>query len=468
MARVKRRSKSPPDTVVTLYARHAPFGARPNRGGGWPGHCLPGRLLERAGQLHAWRNDDHCLQQYRTRLTGRLPSIMTAWALLLAAGSGSRMGTAIDRPKQFLQWRARPLYWHSAMTFSRSACIDGIVFVFPQTELETEKERIAELAQEDSFGLPWLVSAGGVRRQDSCKNGLALVPMTVERVLVHDAARPFMSAALARRVCDAVSSELPCIVPAVPVTDTTRQLKLDGSWLVERTLERQSLVACQTPQGFWAEALRKAISEYGYLDVTDEAALMEKLGHKVGIVCGEAENTKITNTGDLKLLHEEQMPRLPCNGFGYDVHRYGPGRKLILGGVLIPGSWQVQAHSDGDVLLHALMDALLGMAAQGDIGRHFPDTDPMLDGISSPVLLDRVLEMLAVAKIEICHADLTVVAQKPRLAPYAEEIHRNVARLLGLNISQVNFKATTEEKLGFTGNCEGIKAYALTSGLRKA
>jgi len=392
---------------------------------------------------------------------------MSTWAIILAAGSGSRMASVTSGvAKQFLQWRGRPLYWHSAMTFSASACVDGIVFVFPEALAEDENERIAKLALQDSLGLPWLVIRGGQRRQDSCRNGLSRVPLLVKHVLVHDAARPFFKASLARRVNESISSELPCVVPAIPVTDTIKLT--NGGRIVEKTLPRKELAACQTPQGFLASSLRRAIMESGNLDVTDEAALMEKLGYPVGIIPGDAENIKITNANDLKLLADTPKTYLPCNGFGYDVHRFGSGRPLILGGTRIPGNYEVVAHSDGDVMLHALMDALLGMAALGDIGQHFPDSDMQYEGISSSVLLDRVVEMLETANVRICHADLTVVAQKPRLAPFAEEIRRNVARLLGLSVNSVNFKATTEEKMGFTGRGDGIKAYALASGLKEA
>lgn len=390
---------------------------------------------------------------------------MPAWAVILAAGSGTRIGEATaGLPKQFLDWSGRPLYWHSAMTFSKSACVEGIVFVFPEITLEREQERIAKLALSDSFGLQWLATAGGPRRQDSCRNGVGMIPMHVQQLLVHDAARPFMKAALARRVCSAVSAAAPCVVPAMPVTDTIKLVNCEN--LVEKTLPRAQLVACQTPQGFWAPALRRALDRIGDVDVTDEASLMEVLGYPVDIVPGDVGNVKITNPEDLKLLGDASGQLLPCNGFGYDVHRFGVGRPLIVGGVRIPGSYEVVAHSDGDVLLHALMDAILGMASLGDIGCHFPDNDVQFEGISSAVLLDRVMEMAMRAKVRLCHADLTVVAQRPRFAPHAGEIRRNVARLLALSENCVNFKATTEEKLGFTGNGDGIKAYALASGLK--
>lgn len=194
---------------------------------------------------------------------------------------------------------------------------------------------------------------------------------------------------------------------------------------------------------------------------------MEAHGHPVLVVPGEAANIKITHPEDLALL-EERSPVMPVPrvGMGYDVHRYGSGRPMKLGGIIIPNAPEVIAHSDGDVLLHALMDALLGCAALGDIGRLFPDADARFDNISSAVLLDDVLERFRDAGLTLCHVDLTVVAQTPKLAPHREEIRKNVARLLGLGTDSVNIKATTEEKLGFTGACEGIKAYAVATAFQ--
>lgn len=387
----------------------------------------------------------------------------SVWAIILAAGSGSRMGKQ-PVAKQFLSWRGRPLYWHSALTMSRSACVDGIVFVFPEGQCAVERERLKSLAWQDNLALPWHVAPGGARRQDSCRNGLASLPEHCRRVLIHDAARPFVSAALVRRVCDAISPEFPCIVPGVFVTDTIKLLAPGHTGLAERTLPRERLIACQTPQGFWTETLKAAHEQEA--DVTDDAMMLESMGQKVKIVPGEEGNRKITTQEDLRLLAMEPVSFVPITGMGYDVHRFGPGRPLRLGGVPIGGDWQVIAHSDGDVLLHALMDALLALAALGDIGRHFPDSDPALDGISSAVLLDKVLGWLREHRIRLSHADLTVVAQKPRLAPHGQAIKGNVARLLGLDAGSVNFKATTEEGLGFTGAVAGIKAYAVVSALK--
>ena len=390
------------------------------------------------------------------------------WALILAAGRGSRLAAAIGGlSKQFLCWRGVPLYWHAARTMSRSAVVDGVVFVFTPERCGAEEEILRALHARDDLGLPWLTTAGGALRQDSVRLGLAALPRETRYVLVHDAARPFLSPALTRRICEALRRGASAVVPGLPVTDT---IKLVDNGLVTATLPRARLAAVQTPQGFDLNLLRQAhrhAQEAG-LTVTDDAALMEAQGHDVHIVPGEAANMKITNPEDLALLAGSQtMPR-PCTGMGYDVHRYGPGRPLKLGGVPIPDGPEVVAHSDGDVLLHALMDALLGCAGLGDIGRHFPDNQARFEGISSAVLLDQVLEMLYGAGVTLCHADLTIVAQAPRLSPFREEIRKNVARLLGLDKAHVNLKATTEEGLGFTGRAEGIKAYAVVSALTGA
>lgn len=391
------------------------------------------------------------------------------WAVVLAAGSGSRLAAALQgRAKQFLPLDGAPLYWRSAEVFAQSGAVGGIVLVFPEAVREAEAARIAALPAGDDLGIPWLAVAGGPQRQDSVRLGLAAVPRSVRHVLIHDAARPFVSATLVRRICAALAEGAPAVIPGLAVTDTIKLVDAAAPGLVTETLPRHRLRAVQTPQGFDAALLREAHARAGDAAATDDAALMEALGHDVRIILGEAENVKITNPGDLALLRGPAPAAMPCNGMGYDVHRFGGDRPLRLGGVEITGAPGVLAHSDGDVLLHALMDAILGCASLGDIGQHFPDSDPALSGISSALLLDRLLELAQAAGLELCHVDMTLVAQKPRLAPWREEIRANVARLLGLRREQVNLKATTEEGLGFTGRGEGIKAWALVSAVRKA
>jgi 2-C-methyl-D-erythritol 4-phosphate cytidylyltransferase/2-C-methyl-D-erythritol 2,4-cyclodiphosphate synthase len=379
------------------------------------------------------------------------------------------------RPKQFLEHRGVPLYWHSARTFSRCARVAGIVFVFPEHCLAEEETRVRQLdgpapglvpgSASLSLGLPWKVACGGTLRQDSVFNALQALPANCDCVLVHDAARPFLSAALVIRLIDALEQGATGAIPGLPVTDTIKRVE-DGR--IAATLERETLCAVQTPQAFRLDALRAAHARArgeGWT-ATDDAGLLERLGHELRLVPGEAANRKITHPEDLDLLHRPQQ--LACGGYGYDVHRYGSGRPMKLGGVPIPNAPEIIAHSDGDVLLHALMDAILGCACRGDIGLLFPDSDPGLENINSAILLDEVLRIAAAAGVELVQADCTIIAQTPRIAPHSRAIRRNLARLLGLDEDHVNVKATTEEGLGFTGAREGVKAVVFVSALRAA
>lgn len=390
--------------------------------------------------------------------------VVSAWAIILAGGNGTRIKQAEnDLPKQFLKWQGMPLYWKSAEIFARCARIEGLIFVFPEQFLEKAEEEIKILNENNKLGLPWKIVAGGATRAESSRNAMRAVETNVKYVLVHDAARPFLKPALVWRILDALTEDTAGVVPVLPVSDTVKRVSDEG--YVLETVPRSSLVTAQTPQGFLADALRKA-QQADEISVTDDAMLLEKLGYCVKSVPGDYGNVKITVPEDLKML--EQGERLiQCVGFGYDAHRFGSGRCLKIGGISIPCDLEVIAHSDGDVLLHALSDAILGCVCLGDIGRYFPDSDPALEGISSAVIVDKVLDLALGAGLVLAHADLTVVAQRPKLAPFAEQIRKNVASLLQLPPNRVNFKATTEEKMGFTGKLEGIKAYAVVNGYLK-
>ena len=389
------------------------------------------------------------------------------WGVILAAGQGRRMAEATGgEAKQFLPYQGAPLWWHSARAMAASPLIHGLVFVFPEERLERARQEALELNAKESCGVPLRFAAGGERRQDSVRHALAALPDDCRTVLIHDGARPFLRTALVTRLADALrEGSVSGVIPGVSVTDTVKET--DARGFVTRTPERATLRAVQTPQAFELAALREAhkrADREGW-NVTDDASLMERVGSPVLVVEGDRDNVKITNPQDLALLAEHK-PSLPCCGYGYDVHAYGGNRPLMLGGVEIGGEYLIRAHSDGDVLLHALMDAVLGCFAGGDIGQLFPDNDPAFDNISSVVLLDQVLAKAAEAHVRLVHADLTVIAQKPKLAPRADAIRRNVARLLDLPLDHVAFKATTEEKLGFTGALQGIKAVALVTALR--
>lgn len=393
------------------------------------------------------------------------------WALVLAAGQGSRLASATGgMAKQFLEWEGAPLYWRSALVFARCARIRGVVFVFPEACLEQERARVQALAQAQPLAVDWKAVAGGKRRQDSVRLGLAALPAGCGTVLVHDAARPFLSAGLVNRVLDGLREDgCAACVPGLPVVDT---IKVVVEGRVTATPDREKLFAVQTPQGFALDALRAAHAraEEAQWTVTDDASLFELCGLPVRLVEGEVANCKITTPEDLRMLQSPQ-PLAPCTGYGYDVHRYAEegspsARAMKLGGVPIPGAPLVVAHSDGDVLLHALMDALLGCLGMGDIGSLFPDSDPAFENMNSAVLLDAVMERVHKAGLRLTHVDMTVIAQIPKVGPHREAIARNVARLLGMDLACINVKATTEEGLGFTGERRGIKAVALVTVLK--
>lgn len=341
--------------------------------------------------------------------------------------------------------------------------MEGVVLVFPAEGLEAWRKKTLDLHAAERLGLEIRIVPGGSRRQDSVSHGLNALPGICEVVIVHDAARPFFTPILTAALLEAIDHGSVAAIPGLVPSDTVKEV---GSGVVSRTLDRDSLVLVQTPQAFRRKELQDAHDRNPEQTVTDDAAMIEALGLDVVVVPGEAANRKLTHPEDLLMLKAEDPPptRTPCTGLGYDVHRFGGDRPLVLGGVPIPGDHRVFAHSDGDVLLHALTDAILGCLGAGDIGTHFPDSDPALAGMSSAVFLDRVMVMARRAGLVLTHADCTVVTQVPKIAPHAETIRANVANLLGLPRTRVNIKATTEEGLGFTGAKQGIKALVVVTG----
>lgn len=390
------------------------------------------------------------------------------WTIILAAGRGSRLAPATGGTrKQFLHHEGHPLYWRSVLTMSAIPELAGVVLVFPAQELDRRSAELETLKDIADPGVRILTVRGGDSRQDSVRMGLAALPRDCDRVLVHDSARPFFTPALVRSLLDGLTDEIGGVVPAIPVTDTIKQVESDH---VLGTLPRETLRAVQTPQLFPTALLRRVHDQALQDDwsVTDDAGMIERAGHGVRIVPGETSNLKITTPEDLRVLAPPAPQPLPCTGFGYDVHAYGGNRPMVLGGMPIAGAPFVKAHSDGDVLLHALCDAILGCLGQGDIGEHFPDNDDRFDNISSAILLSEVMDKARGQGLVISHVDLTIIAQTPRLTPHKAAIRGNVARLLELCDAQVNVKATTEEHLGFTGRKEGIKAVAVVTATRHA
>ena len=362
-------------------------------------------------------------------------------AVIVAAGSGTRMGT--DVPKQFLKIGGRTILETTVAVFEKNPYVDDILVLTGRDFVEFCEELCRPFEKVRSI-LP-----GGKERQDTVWEAVRRIPEG-ELVLIHDGVRPYVTDAVIEGVLAGAKSA-GAAVPAVASKDTVRQTEAEGG---SRTLDRKTLFQVQTPQGFASEILRKAY-EAAYRDAflgTDDAGLAERIGQTILLTEGDYANIKITT--------REDLPMEIRVGTGYDVHRLTEGRKLILGGVDIPYEKGLDGHSDADVIAHALMDALLGAAGLGDIGRHFPDTDPQYKGISSLKLLEIVNQRIHEAGYELGNADVTIIAQRPKLAGYISQMEENLAAVLGADIRQINVKATTTEKLGFTGRGEGIAAEA--------
>jgi 2-C-methyl-D-erythritol 4-phosphate cytidylyltransferase/2-C-methyl-D-erythritol 2,4-cyclodiphosphate synthase len=317
-------------------------------------------------------------------------------------------------------------------------------------------------AASRDFALPPPVF-GGATRQRSVLAGLtALETDAPEIVLVHDAARPFATPALLTRTITAGQAS-GAAVPGLPVSDTVKEV--DASGAVLRTVDRNTLRTVQTPQAFDFKRLlaahRKAAAA-GRNDFSDDAALMEWAGATVTIFEGESSNTKLTTPEDFARLREQSFTRLGDvrHAMGFDVHAFGPGDHVMIGGVRIPFDKALTGHSDADVVLHALVDALLGALADGDIGSHFPPSDPKWKGAASDQFLTFAVERVRARGGAIAHLDATVVCETPKIGPHREAIRARIAEIAGIDISRVSVKATTSERLGFTGRGEGIAAYA--------
>lgn len=374
---------------------------------------------------------------------------MSVWALIMAAGAGARMGLGFN--KALMPIDGIPMLQRSAEAFY--GIVDGIAVVTRAEDIKAVRE----------LSLRAMVVGGGVTRQQSVLRGLQALPEGAAYVLVHDAARPFVSKEVIQRCIASVKAH-GSGVASVPVSDTIKQVGDDN--IVIHTPPRASLRAAQTPQAFGVAALRSAIEllESRGETHTDDASAMEATGHMVMLVNGAPENRKITTQADLAWAEsftggrESPMTRI---GIGYDVHRLVAGRPLYLCGICVPSEKGLLGHSDADVALHALTDALLGAAAMGDIGRHFPDTDPAYKGIASSLLLTRTVQLLRDHGFVPQQLDLTIVAEKPKIAPYIPAMAQRVADLLCVPQANVNIKATTTEGLGFEGEGLGISAHAV-------
>ncbi len=378
------------------------------------------------------------------------------YAVVVAAGRGVRMGAAVN--KVLLPLCGEPVIRHAVRAFCEADEIDGVVVAASADE--TEQMRAALCGLEKVCA----IVPGGSTRQESVKNGLDALPKEARIALVHDGARPLISRELIAR-CIRQTEDCGSAVVCTPVTDT---VKVEKDGCVVRTLDRSQLRAVQTPQCFFAGELKAAYEAAARdgVSVTDDASVMEHAGHSVHLLESSEVNFKLTTPEDLRraedIIGERKfMQRLPRTGFGYDVHKLVSGRRLILCGKAIPWEKGLDGHSDADVAVHALMDALLGAACLGDIGRLYPDNDPAFEGADSMKLLADVLRRVKDAGYAVVHADVTIVAQKPKLMPYMDEMRRNLEN--AMPGAQVNVKATTTEHLGFEGRGEGISAQAVAT-----
>ncbi|MGE0038966.1 MAG: bifunctional 2-C-methyl-D-erythritol 4-phosphate cytidylyltransferase/2-C-methyl-D-erythritol 2,4-cyclodiphosphate synthase [Xanthobacteraceae bacterium] len=375
-------------------------------------------------------------------------------AIVVAAGRGLRAGG--DVPKQYRSLHGRPVIVPSLAAFVEH---DSVSLVQPVIHPDD-----AALFAAATAGLNLRPPvAGGATRQASVRAGLeALVTVEPDVVLIHDAARPFASSALIARAITA-TAETGAAIPAIAVADTVKTV--DTAGIVGGTLDRAQLRLVQTPQAFAfkpiLEAHRRAAAA-GRDDFTDDAALAEWAGLKVSTFEGDATNVKLTTNEDFARAEAVKLAELGDvrTGFGFDVHQFGDGDHVMLGGVRVPFHRGLAGHSDADVLLHALVDALLGAISDGDIGVHFPPSDPQWRGASSDRFLTFAVERVRARGGRISHLDITIVCEAPRVGPYRDAIRARVAEIAGLPVARVAIKATTSEKMGFTGRGEGMVAFA--------
>ena len=377
-------------------------------------------------------------------------------AIIAAGGRGARF--AAEHPKQLTALAGRTILQRSVDAFVNSEVITDLVIALP-SELAADPPSYLR-----ARGKPIVIVEGGGRRQDSVRHAFARVEHHADIVVIHDAARPLVSEAVIRRTVDGAAATGAAIA-ALRASDTVK--RGDASGRIVGTLPRDEIYLAQTPQAFRVAVLRDALSVEG--DATDEAALAERAGHRVQLVEGDPKNLKITTPGDLAIAERllDVRPAATIRiGNGYDLHRLIAGRPLILGGVTIPFDKGLLGHSDADVICHAVTDAILGAAGAGDIGRHFPDTDPAWKDANSIDLLRRAAGIVAQRGFAVANVDVVVIAQRPKLASHADAICANLAAALGCDPSQISVKGKTNEGVDSIGAGESIAAHAVALVVR--
>jgi 2-C-methyl-D-erythritol 4-phosphate cytidylyltransferase/2-C-methyl-D-erythritol 2,4-cyclodiphosphate synthase len=377
---------------------------------------------------------------------------MDVVAILLAAGSGSRFGGVV--PKQYLSIGGKPVLRHAA----EALLAGGHVHALQPVCAAGDEVRLADALG----GLPALPPVpGGSTRAESVQAGLlALAERAPNIVLVHDAARPIVPPGTIEALLVALA-KAPGAIPAQPVSDT---LKAGADGMITRTVPRAGLFRAQTPQGFRYSVLRAAHAAADAATATDDAELLERIGQPVALVPGSEHNIKITWPEDIARVNIS--PLMVCRvGTGFDVHRLVEGRPLIVCGVTIPHSRGLDGHSDADVGIHALCDAIYGALGEGDIGAHFPPSEMKWLDADSAQFLVHAAARIAARGGRLINADVTLIAERPKFRPHVEVMRERLAQLLGVDLGRIGVKATTTEKLGFTGREEGIAAQAAVSVL---
>lgn len=379
---------------------------------------------------------------------------MHVTAIIAAAGLGRRLGAAV--PKQLLDIGGRTMLERSVAAFAGHARVAEVIVVLPAALAADPPAWLADMT-----GASLRLVAGGARRQDSVANAFDQLSADTDVVLVHDAARPFVTAGAIGSAIDAAAEHGAAIV-ASGVSDTVKRTRrVDGRLVVAETIPRDEVFLAQTPQAFRREILRQAVAlGRSGVEATDEAALVERAGHAVHVIEGDAGNVKITTGADLAAARQGTAATLRA-GTGYDLHRLVEGRPLILGGVEIPAERGALGHSDADVVCHATTDAILGAAALGDIGRHFPDTDAAWKGASSLDLLRRAAQLVRGAGRRIVNVDVVVILERPKIAPFIDRIRHGLAGALDLPVECVSVKGKTNEGVDAVGRGEAIAAHAV-------
>lgn len=392
------------------------------------------------------------------------PSVRpTVAVILVAAGRGSRAASAGAPPKQYRQLAGQSVIARTIKAFLNHPGIDRILTVIHPDDRDLYVEAVSDL--EDPRLAPPV--PGGADRQASCLAGLAaLATDAPDYVLIHDAVRPFIQRDAIERVIDALGHGV-AVLCGVPVIDTVK--RADAAGYVSATVPREGLWRAATPQGFrYAEiaAAHRALAARGITGVTDDAAVAELAGHRVLLVDGGADNIKLTTAEDFQMAEQRLTAEafLACPdvrvGTGYDVHVLEPGGGVTLCGVFIPHDQRLKGHSDADVALHALTDAILGALGDGDIGKHFPPSDQRWRGADSKLFLKDAVRRVAERGGLLAHCDVTIIAEAPKVGPHREAMRAAIAETCGLTIDRVGVKATTNEGLGFAGRREGIAAIA--------